>query len=158
MNGRSITGLSGLGGMSSLTGGQDIKQMLSGLDLEKLQQAAGDEVKRAGTAFTNASEGLKGLLEGTTSAEDAGRSIFSERPMGSSGGDSFASMLGGLVDSVDTKFKASEQAAEDIMLGKSDNIHQAMISMQEASLSFDLLVQVRNKLVDSYKELSRMTV
>jgi flagellar hook-basal body complex protein FliE len=62
------------------------------------------------------------------------------------------------VDSVDAKAKAAEQANTDIMTGKSDNIHQAMISMQEASISFDLLVQVRNKLVDSYKELSRISV
>jgi flagellar hook-basal body complex protein FliE len=48
--------------------------------------------------------------------------------------------------------------ARDIMLGKSDNIHQAMISMQEAGVAFNLLVEVRNKLVESYKELTRMQV
>ncbi|HNX05094.1 MAG TPA: flagellar hook-basal body complex protein FliE [Opitutales bacterium] len=86
-----------------------------------------------------------------------GRSIFAEvRP--ASGGDSFASSLTGFIDSVDARTKIAEQANTDIMTGKSDNIHQAMISMQEASISFDLLVQVRNKLVDSYKELSRISV
>jgi len=38
------------------------------------------------------------------------------------------------------------------------NLHQAMISMQEASVSFSLMVEVRNKLVESYQELMRMQI
>jgi flagellar hook-basal body complex protein FliE len=44
------------------------------------------------------------------------------------------------------------------MLGESDNIHRSMIAMQEAGLAFNLLVEVRNKLVESYQELMRMPV
>ena len=40
----------------------------------------------------------------------------------------------------------------------STNLHQAMISMQEASVAFTLMVEVRNKLVESYQELMRMQV
>ena len=44
------------------------------------------------------------------------------------------------------------------MLGKTDNIHQSFIAMQEASVAFSLLVEVRNKLIETYQELSRMQV
>jgi flagellar hook-basal body complex protein FliE len=125
-------------------GGMDVSALMNNFSVDKLQQTAKNQMERMGIDTSGASE--------------TGRSIFAELPQmsGGGGGDSFASMLTGLVNSVDAKSKASEQAAQDLMLGKSDNIHQAMISMQEASISFDLLVQVRNKLVDSFKELSRM--
>jgi|GEM_PF-692059 len=119
----------------------NVDSLVGKFNLDKLQQATKGE--------------MQGLGNGLGLSNDTGRSIFAEQT-GTSDSPSFASMLTGLVDSVDAKSKVAEQASEDIMLGKSDNIHQAMISMQEASISFDLLVQVRNKLIDSYKELSRM--
>lgn len=124
------------------------------LDLVKDMQKAIDSMspKNVASASKNAQQDM---LSGATGL-DSTRSVFAEIPSG--GADSFVSTLSDLVDSVDAKAKAAEQANTDIMTGKSDNIHQAMISMQEASISFDLLVQVRNKLVDSYKELSRITV
>jgi len=43
-------------------------------------------------------------------------------------------------------------------LGQSSQLHQSVIAMQEASVSLSLMVQVRNKLVESYQELMRMPV
>jgi flagellar hook-basal body complex protein FliE len=83
---------------------------------------------------------------------------MANRPMNTASSPSFASLLGDLVESVDQKGKAASKQAQDVMLGKSDNIHQAMIAMQEAGVSFNLLVEVRNKLVESYKELTHMQV
>jgi flagellar hook-basal body complex protein FliE len=45
-----------------------------------------------------------------------------------------------------------------VLLGQNDQLHQSVIAMQEASVAFSLMVQVRNKLVDSYQELMRMPV
>ena len=71
---------------------------------------------------------------------------------------SFTDMIGTLVQEVDGKAKASETEARNLMLGQTDNLHQSMIAMQESGLAFTLLVEVRNKLVESYQELMRMTV
>ncbi|RKX32267.1 MAG: flagellar hook-basal body complex protein FliE [Verrucomicrobia bacterium] len=73
-------------------------------------------------------------------------------------GTSFSDMLGDLVQAVDGKSKAADAEAQKLMLGESNNIHQSMIAMQESSLAFTLLVEVRNKLVESYQELMRMPV
>lgn len=43
------------------------------------------------------------------------------------------------------------------LLGKAD-LHEAMLALENADLSFRLLVQVRNKLVQAYEELSRMSM
>jgi flagellar hook-basal body complex protein FliE len=45
-----------------------------------------------------------------------------------------------------------------LLSGKNVSLHQAVISMEEASVSFQMMVQVRNKLLDSYQELMRMQV
>ncbi|MBN2068691.1 MAG: flagellar hook-basal body complex protein FliE [Opitutales bacterium] len=69
---------------------------------------------------------------------------------------SFSDMVKGLVDYVDDRQKVSNDEVQKVVTGESDNLHQAMIAMQEASVSMDLLVEVRNKLVEAYKELSSM--
>jgi flagellar hook-basal body complex protein FliE len=43
-------------------------------------------------------------------------------------------------------------------MGDNPNLHQSVIAMQEASVSFGLMVEVRNKVVESYQELMRMPV
>jgi flagellar hook-basal body complex protein FliE len=62
------------------------------------------------------------------------------------------------VRSVDEKSKVADSEVRRLMLGESDNIHRSMIAMQESGLAFGLLVEVRNKLVESYQELMRMPV
>ena len=75
---------------------------------------------------------------------------------GSPGG--FASMLDGLVSSVGAKDAAANDITRQVLLGQSGQLHQSVIAMQEAGVAFSLMVQVRNKLVDSYQELMRMQV
>ena len=66
--------------------------------------------------------------------------------------------FGKLIDAVESKQMESAAAARDVMLGNTDQIHQSVIAMQEASVSLSLMVEVRNKLVEGYQELMRMPV
>ena len=50
------------------------------------------------------------------------------------------------------------QAAEALMTGQSQNIHQTMVALQEADVSFQLMMQIRNKLVSAYEEIQRMQI
>ena len=68
----------------------------------------------------------------------------------------FASMLDGLVSNVGATEAASDDITKKVLLGQSGQLHQSVIAMQEASVAFSLMVQVRNKLVESYQELMRM--
>jgi flagellar hook-basal body complex protein FliE len=45
-----------------------------------------------------------------------------------------------------------------VLVGDQGQLHQSVIAMQEASVAFSLMVEVRNKLVDSYQEIMRMPV
>ena len=64
----------------------------------------------------------------------------------------------GLVSAVNTKQEQAQAITREVLLGDTDQLHQSVIAMQEASVAFSLMVQVRNKLVDSYQELMRMPV
>ncbi len=70
----------------------------------------------------------------------------------------FASTLGQLVKEVSAKQSAATDAVNGLLSGQSVPLHQAMIAMEEASVSFQLMVEVRNRLLDSYQELMRMQV
>jgi flagellar hook-basal body complex protein FliE len=73
-------------------------------------------------------------------------------------GDSFQNLLGSFVGEVNDKQVAASDAIAGLMSGKNVTLHQAMISMEEASVSFQMMVEVRNKVLDSYQELMRMSV
>ncbi len=70
----------------------------------------------------------------------------------------FGQVFENLVSAVDGKQKQAQALTRDVLLGNSDNLHQSMIAMQEAGVAFQLMVEVRNKVVESYQELMRMPV
>ncbi|HEY2952158.1 MAG TPA: flagellar hook-basal body complex protein FliE [Verrucomicrobiae bacterium] len=72
--------------------------------------------------------------------------------------ESFGNVLGRLVHEVNDKQAAAGDAVRGLLGGQKVSLHQAMIAMEEASVSFQLMVEVRNKLLESYQELMRMQI
>ena len=77
----------------------------------------------------------------------------SEAPKGG-----FGEVLNQFVSDVNGKMNASETEKARLLAGENTNLHQTMISMQEASTAFSLMVEVRNKLVEGYQELMRIQI
>ena len=73
-------------------------------------------------------------------------------------GDSFSTVLGKMVAEVNGKQITASNAVNDLQAGNNVSLHQAVIAMEEANVSFQLMVEVRNKLLDSYQELMKMQV
>lgn len=73
---------------------------------------------------------------------------------GADGGMSFGQMIA----DVNAKQAEAGEAMRDVMSGGPTPLHQAMIAVEEASVSFQLMVEVRNRLLESYQELMRMQV
>lgn len=46
--------------------------------------------------------------------------------------------------------------AQDFISGEVEDLHAVMIATEEARLSLDLALQVRNKIVEAYKEINNM--
>jgi flagellar hook-basal body complex protein FliE len=71
---------------------------------------------------------------------------------------SFSSLLGKMVSEVDAQQQSSAQSVNALQSGANVPLHQAVISMEEASVSFQLMVEVRNRLLESYQEIMRMSM
>jgi len=50
------------------------------------------------------------------------------------------------------------QAIDSLMTGDTQDIHRTMVALQQADVSFQLMMQIRNKLVTAYEEIQRMQV
>jgi len=70
----------------------------------------------------------------------------------------FSGVLGQMINEVSAKQAAAGEAMRGVMSGQGVPLHQAMIAAEEASVSFQLMVEVRNRLLESYQELMRMQV
>lgn len=73
-------------------------------------------------------------------------------------GDSFSSMLGQMVKDVNGEQTTANQAVGALESGQSVPLHKAVIAMEEANVSFQLMVEVRNRLMDAYQEIMRMQI
>lgn len=76
------------------------------------------------------------------------------QPAGASFGDS----LRDAVSSVDAKEHDASVKMEAVDSGRSDDLVGAMLASQQASLSFSMLTQVRNKVVGAVDELSKLSL
>lgn len=70
----------------------------------------------------------------------------------------FGGMVDDLVKGVTAKQADAAQSLNSLFAGKNVSLHQTMIAMEEASIAFQLMVEVRNKMLESYQELMRMQV
>jgi flagellar hook-basal body complex protein FliE len=72
--------------------------------------------------------------------------------------NSFGEVLKGFVQDVNQLQQNSSTMSEKFALGQVENVHQVMIAAEEAGVAFQLLLEIRNKLLDAYQELIRMPV
>jgi flagellar hook-basal body complex protein FliE len=70
----------------------------------------------------------------------------------------FSSFLNKAVTEVEGKMRSAEVEKQKVLTGETNNLHQATIASSEAGIAFSLMVEVRNKLVESYQEIMRMQV
>jgi flagellar hook-basal body complex protein FliE len=75
------------------------------------------------------------------------------------GGVEFSTLMRDAVREVNAAQNTAQAQAQAFQMGDhSISIEQVMISMQQASLSFQGMVAVRNKLVEAYREISNLAV
>ena len=71
-------------------------------------------------------------------------------------GSGFVDTLRTAVQQVNNLQSAAEQKVNDLLSGNGQDIHAATLAVERASLAFDLMLQVRNKVVSAYQEISRL--
>ena len=73
-----------------------------------------------------------------------------------SDGETFSDTLKGLISDTNSLQKDSFNLDERMLKGEPVELHDVMIAAEKAKTSFQLLMEIRNKFIDMYKEVSRM--
>ncbi|HHQ13823.1 MAG TPA: flagellar hook-basal body complex protein FliE [Chromatiales bacterium] len=82
-----------------------------------------------------------------------------EPAMPETGAADFSQVLKQAIDKVNEQQSVASQMAADFQTGNSDtSIAEVMVGIQKASLSFQAMTEVRNKLVDAYQEIMNMPI
>jgi flagellar hook-basal body complex protein FliE len=72
--------------------------------------------------------------------------------------ENFKDTLSKFVQSVNDLQTKAADTETSFLKGDITDVHQVMISVEEASVAFELLMEIRNKLLDSYQQIIRMSV
>ncbi|WP_250673008.1 flagellar hook-basal body complex protein FliE [Paraclostridium ghonii] len=70
--------------------------------------------------------------------------------------NSFGDVIKEALDKVNDKQVQSNQKIQDLIKGENVSMHDVMLSAQEAQLSMQLMLEVRNKIYEAYQELNRV--
>lgn len=73
-------------------------------------------------------------------------------------GVSFGETLRDAITTVNNAQKQSDLAVQKLMTGESQDLHATLIAVQKADLSFQMMMQVRNKIIQAYQEIMRTQV
>src|SRR5579863_1781398 len=71
-------------------------------------------------------------------------------------GGGFADTLRGAMNEMGELNSQAETKVASVLEGNGADVHSALIAVEKADLSFQLMMQVRNKIVSAYQEISRM--
>ncbi len=71
-------------------------------------------------------------------------------------GESFVDTLNKLIQDVSETHNESTKLAEDFIKGEPVELHEVMIAAEKAKTSFQLLLEIRNRFIDFYREVLRM--
>jgi flagellar hook-basal body complex protein FliE len=70
----------------------------------------------------------------------------------------FGKVLDHILSRVSTQHAAADQAVLDLATGKTEDVHQVMLAVAKADLTFRMILQVRNRLTEAYQAITQMQV
>lgn len=71
---------------------------------------------------------------------------------------SFKDIMINALKNVSELEKQADTITEDFIAGRTDSIHSVLIAAEKASISLELIIEVRNKVLDAYTEIMRMQI
>jgi flagellar hook-basal body complex protein FliE len=95
---------------------------------------------------------------GPMNSVDSLRQSGVQRPQESDATGSFTALLQEAIAQVETAQRQADAAARDFAISEAQSVHDVVLRLEQADLSLRLLTQVRNKVVDAYQEVMRMSI
>jgi flagellar hook-basal body complex protein FliE len=81
-----------------------------------------------------------------------------EKPKVEKTSTSFSEVLKDSISKVSELEKEANVQTEKLVAGESQDIHNTMIAVEKADLSFQMMMQIRNKIISAYEEIMRIQV
>ncbi|MDH4301962.1 MAG: flagellar hook-basal body complex protein FliE [Nitrospira sp.] len=100
---------------------------------------------------------LYGVTSGIAPIADVGQT-GAAGGVSTSGTSGFLDSLKSAIGKVNDAEMEAGRAIDSLMTGETQDIHRTMVALQQADVSFQLMMQIRNKLVAAYEEIQRMQV
>jgi flagellar hook-basal body complex protein FliE len=72
------------------------------------------------------------------------------------GGPSFKETLNNFLSDVNDMQQKADQSIQKMVAGEITDVHQVMTSVEEASTAFNMMMEIRNKVMDAYQEIMRI--
>ena len=101
------------------------------------------------------SEGIQNLLQPTAPTGIQGPLINST---GATSPTTWGHMVQQMVMGVNDQQQSAAAKVADVLKGGPTPVHDAMVATEEASLSFEMVAEMRNKIVDAYQQVMQMQV
>jgi flagellar hook-basal body complex protein FliE len=70
----------------------------------------------------------------------------------------FSDLLQNAIEEVNQLQTEADHSIRSLLTGESQDMHQTILAVQRADTSFKVMMQVRNKIIEAYKELSRTSI
>ena len=67
-----------------------------------------------------------------------------------------SNLFEGILEQANVDQKNSDKAIKDLIEGKTDSVQEVVMTVAKAEMSFQMFMEIRNKLIESYNELMRM--
>ena len=79
-------------------------------------------------------------------------------PSAGPGASSFADRIGRGLEDLNTQLLGSQRDLQALAVGEAENLHEIMIRLEESRMALQLMLQVRNRVLDAYQDVMRMQV
>ena len=96
------------------------------------------------------------IISSVSNLASANLNKIEDKNIAENGNFSFKDMFSDALNKVNDQQIKADGLVEDFITGNVDDLHTVLIATEEARLSMELAIQVRNKLVESYKEINNM--
>lgn len=130
-----------------------VDRITSSVAREAILAALKDQTRAAESIRGDAARMFEANLQQAGSSAPVG-------PSEATGSAGFTQSIGDGVSAVNRELQAAspERLAEDLLSGKITDFHEVAVRVNRARISFDFAMEIRNKLIDAYRETMRMTV
>ena len=119
-----------------------------------------EEILNRQTSVMNKSFTVQGGVQMNANFDDIASAAASTENQGPTGNliNSFSKSLNGGLNSVNQAMDSANKAQEAFAMGEDVSVHDVIIASEKATLSFQMAMQLRNKLMSAYNELNNVKV